>query len=395
MKSAIAALLVGIISNAQAAAPAVSNVRASQHPGTKKVDIYYDISDADGDLQTIAVQISADGGLTYNIPCVTLTGAVGAGVSVGTNKFIQWNAGVDWNGQFVASTKVRVTAYDGTTPPPPPGMAFIPAGPFQMGDSFNEVGAVALPVHNVQVDAFFIDKFEVTREIYENVRGWGAGNGYSINPGSSVATSHPLQNVTWYDAVKWCNARSEKEGFAPVYFTDAAQTVVYRTGNVDLSNAMVKWTASGYRLPTEAEWEKGARGGLLGMRYPWGNTIDGNQANYNVSGDPFDTSGNGTTPVGYYNGSQVPAGIDMANGYGLYDMAGNVYSWCWDWFDNTYYGSLTANNNPHGPATGTYRALRGGAYNNESTDLRCAKRTSGISPNSVSNQFSFRCAKGL
>ena len=88
-----------------------------------------------------------------------------------------------------------------------------------------------------------------------------------------------MQSISWFDSVKWCNARSEKEGKTSAYYTDAGQTNVYRTGNVNVDNAWVKWN-SGYRLPTEAEWEKAARGGLSGQRFPWGDQIEESLANY-------------------------------------------------------------------------------------------------------------------
>ena len=362
-----------------AAPPVVSNVRAAQIAGTKNVEILYDVSDADGDLQTIGVQVSGDAGQTYTLPATALSGQVGAGVSVGANRRIVWNAGVDWNGQYVALAKVRVTASDGTTPAPPPGMAYIPAGTFQMGDNFSEGGAEELPVHNVYVSAFFMDRFEVTKELWQSVQTWAQSHGYGINAGSYAGNGHPVQSISWYDAVKWCNARSEKEGLIPAYYTDNAQTIIYRTGNVDVTNAQVKWAANGYRLPTEAEWEKAARGGLLGSRYPWGNTINGSQANYYNSGDPFD---NTTTPVGFYNGTQ--------NGYGLYDMAGNVYEWCWDWYGNTYYGDATASNNPHGPSSGTTRVSRGGSWGYSTYYLQCALRGASV----AGDNSGFRCARG-
>ena len=258
------------------------------------------------------------------------------------------------------SAKVRVTAYDGSTPVAPAGMAYIPAGLFQMGDNFYEIGIDTLPVHVVQVDGFFMEKFEVTKELWQSVQAWSNVHSYSISVGSYFAAGHPVQSITWYEMVKWCNARSEKEGLTPCYYTDTAQTLIYKTGNVDVTNAMVKWTANGYRLPTEAEWEKAARGGVMGLRYPWGNTINGSQANYYSSGDPFDN--NRTTPVGYYNGAQTPAGVDMANGYGLYDMAGNVWEECWDRYGSSNYGDATANSNPHGPTTGSFRVIRGGSW---------------------------------
>jgi len=377
-------LAVLIAHASMAAPPVVSGVTASQRPGTKLVDIYYNLSDSDGDSQLVEVMVSGDGGLTYTIPCVTLSGAVGAGVSTGNGKHIVWNAGQDWAGNFVDSTKVRVTAHDGTTPPAPPGMVYIEPGPFQMGDNFVEGGTEERPVHNVQVDGFFMDKYEVYRELWEQVKSWGNANGYSISGGSFQGNQHPVQSLSWYNAVKWCNARSQLEGKTPCYYTDTALTTIYKTGDVAITSNMVKWDANGYRLPTEAEWEKAARDGMTGKRYPWGDSITGSNANYASSGDPFET---GSTPytstVGYY----------PANGYGLYDMAGNVVEWVWDFYNTTYYGSPDSLNNPRG-GTGTYRVMRGGAWNFSTNLLRCAYRDRNT-PTSAVNYIGFRCVRGL
>jgi formylglycine-generating enzyme required for sulfatase activity len=337
----------------------VSNVRASQRTGTKLVDIYYDVSDASGHAQTVQALISGDGGLTYRIPAVNLSGDVGSGVTPGSNRHIVWNAGLDWNGQYVNTARVRVIANDGTTPIPPLDMVYIPAGPFLMGTNPGEGYDNQRPVHTVQVNAFFMDKCEVSYARWTDVKTWAASHGYGFdNAGAGLASDHPAQTLSWYDAVKWCNARSEKEGLMPVYYTSATQAFVYRNGWIALSNTCVKWTANGYRLPTEAEWEKAARGGLSGKRYPWGDTIGGSNANYSGSGDPWSGSSPQTTPCGYYNGTQTPAGPDMANGYGLYDMAGNVWEWCWDWYDGMYYSLSEAADNPKGPSTGANRVLR-------------------------------------
>ena len=294
----------------------------------------------------------------------------------------------------MGSAKVRVTASDGTTPAPPPGMVYIPAGVFQMGDSFGEGNANELPVHNVTLSAFFMDRTEVAKELWQSVQSWSNAHGYSISAGSYFAAGHPVYFISWYDMVKWCNARSEKEGLTPCYYTDTVQTLVYRSDNIDVTNAMVKWTANGYRLPTEAEWEKAARGGAMGLRYPWGNAINGSQANYSGSGDPFENNNPATTPVGYFNGSQIPSGVDMANGYGLYDMAGNVFEWCWDWYGNTYYGDAIANSNPHGPTTGNYRVQRGGSWRDSTSNLRCSFRNV-VTAGNVNDHWGFRCVRGL
>ena len=377
-------LLLGLWSVASAAPPVVSNIRVSQRPGTKLVDIYYDVADADadGDLQLIQVAASADAGLTYALPCTTLTGAVGAGVALGTNRHIVWDAGADWNGNWVPQCRLRVTAHDGTTPPAPPGMAYIPPGPFQMGDNLDGT-TNAMPVHIVQVDGFFMDKNLVTKELWQSVQTWANNNGYSIGTGAWRDTSNPVNSVSWYDAVKWCNARSEHEGLTPCYYTDTAQTDIYTTGNTNIDNTMVKWTANGYRLPTEAEWEKAARGGATGQRYPWGNSITVSNANYYDSANPWQTdSGSRTSPVGSY----------PANSYGLYDMAGNLWEWNWDWYSDSYYGAPESLSNPYGPVSGSNRVRRGGAWYQDASYCRAAFRYS-YYPSEAHTDFGFRTVR--
>ncbi|MEI8078943.1 MAG: SUMF1/EgtB/PvdO family nonheme iron enzyme, partial [bacterium] len=154
----------------------------------------------------------------------------------------------------------------GITNSAPSGMALIPAGPFVMGDSLD--GSLnALPPHTNQVSAFYMDKYEVTKALWDEVYQWATNHGYTFNEALGKAPNHPAYSMTWYDAVKWCNARSEQQGRIPAYYINAAQTLVYRTGQADVQTNWVKWS-SGYRLPTEAEWEKAARGGASGHRFP-------------------------------------------------------------------------------------------------------------------------------
>ncbi|MDB4808999.1 formylglycine-generating enzyme family protein [Verrucomicrobiales bacterium] len=286
-------------------------------------------------------------------------------------------------------TNIPASAIVPADPPAPAGMVLIPAGDFQMGRQSGSGGADELPLHTVMVSAFYLDQFEVTKALWDEVKTYADAYGYTFSNSGSGVGDHPVNRVNWYDCVKWCNARSEKEGLAPVYYTDAGFTTVYKTG--EGAAPFANWAVNGYRLPTEAEWEKAARGTLVGNTFPWGNTIGGGDANYRGSGDLFE---DGTTPVGYYDGRQVPAGEDRANGYGLYDMAGNVYEWCWDYYDLDYYGSSPATDPRGGTSASGARVLRGGSWTYNADILRCAGRHSN-NPVFEILTFGFRSARGL
>jgi len=348
-----------------AADPVISNVRAAQREGTRLVDIDYDVTDPDSPTLQIAVEVSDNNGASYTVPAVSFTGDVGHGIRTGVGKRITWDAKADWPNQYSSKVRFRVLASDVWLPPR--GMVVIPAGVFTMGDD-----RVEGPVRPVDVSAFAIDRTEVTAALWNEVRTWALSRGYDLTPGGSWGNDHPIHTVNWFDVVKWCNARSEKEGLVPAYYLDEAKTQVYRAGD---KAPFVNWNA-GYRLPTEAEWEKAARGGAVGRLYPWADSddISDDRLNYN-----------------HRIGRTTPAGSYAANGFGLRDMAGNVWEWCWDWHAE-YPGGLVTD--PRGPASGSARLIRGGTWDTSAGYCRVANRYA-HTPASRHDSVGFRTALPL
>jgi len=311
----------------------------------------------------------------------------------GTNYTIQTVSSLPGGTNWVDYVQIPATASVNTNLlvafNPPAGMTLVPAGSFTMGDTLDGE-ADATPIQ-VYVSAFYMDTNLVSYSQWQSVYSYATNHGYGFdNPGSGKAGNHPVQMIDWFDAVKWCNARSQQAGLTPVYYTDAGMAQVYTNGQV---SPYVNWSANGYRLPTEAEWEKAARGGLSGQRFPWGDTISESQANYYGTnsftydlGPPgfnsnFDTGAEPyTSPVGCFGG----------NGYGLYDMAGNEFEWCWDWYGPAYAGGT----DPRGPTIGSLRIVRGGYWGVTAYYARCANRFF-ISPGTALTAIGFRCVSGL
>lgn len=244
-------------------------------------------------------------------------------------------------------------------------MALIPAGDFVKTD-YPDGSNFATNY----VSAFYMSRTPITKAQWDAVYTWAITNEYTDLPvGSGKGfdfVDHPVHSVNWYDAVKWCNARSEMEGRPPAYYTDGTHATVYRTGNLDLTNGCVAWTTNGYRLPTETEWEKAARGGLYAHRFPWGHTtnmISHAQANFfNYGAEDYQYGTTDYHPDYNTDGAPYtsPVGSFAPNGYGLYDMSGNVYGWCWDrYVAGSYY---VAGSDLRGPDTGSARVIRGGGW---------------------------------
>ena len=255
----------------------------------------------------------------------------------------------------------------------PDGMVLVPggtnAGPDQDFDPYS-----------LTVSAFYMDATEVSLNQWSGPYDWGTEHGYDFdNPGSSKpgGASLPVQMVSWYDCVKWCNARSQMEGRAPVYYVDGMFAEVYKTGRVD--TVSIDSTAAGYRLPTITEWQYAARGGAASLRFPWGNDIQHAQANYySDSSFGYDTSATRGYHPTYNDGTQpylAPVGTFAANGYGLSEMSGNVMEWGQNW----------------DPNDSAKRVVLGGSYLSFAPTCRIGVPPFSRYPEGVDNGTGFRC----
>ena len=235
-------------------------------------------------------------------------------------------------------------------------MVAIPAGEFMMGDDAGD--ADEKPAHKVTVGAFLMDVREVTQKSYENL--------IQKNPAKFTGPDRPVERVDWYHAVLYCNMRSLKEGLKACY---------------DPKTLACDFSANGYRLPTEAEWEYACRAGSAGR--------------YSFGGDPAQLKNNAWCKANSERKTH-PVGQKPPNAWGLYDMHGNVAEWCHDVYAADYYPKKEGDN-PRGPAAGDKRVLRGGGWNSgedgcrasarASENARCADSCFG------SDAFGFRCVR--
>jgi formylglycine-generating enzyme required for sulfatase activity len=262
----------------------------------------------------------------------------------------------------------------------PSGMVLIPGGTFQMGDVMGDKEQEDEKIHTVTLNSFYLAVKELTFEEYDRFcvasqrelppdEGWGRGQ-------------RPVIHVNWYDAIEYCNWRSQQEGLEEVYRIDKGNN------NHSIQDGS-KWSvwlnsnANGYRLPTEAEWEYAAR--ECGRIIRFGNGKDiANPKEINF--DPPVTS----LKESEYIGATLPTGSFKPNALGLFDMSGNVWEWCWDWYGD--YPS-SASINPLGSDNGNYRIIRGGAWYHDAIDARTVSRGKIGYPEVRNYVFGFRIAK--
>lgn len=307
-------------------------------------------------------------------------------------------------------------------------MLDVPAGWFEMGDPWDEGNYDEVPVHEVYLDAYRIGRYEVTNREFVDVLNWAHGQGYLTNTNGIIYAynqqvadtaassawsqitysggvfgvrsragndnrvfsmeNHPMVEVSWFGAVCYCNWLSERQGLLACYDT--------------MDFTRYEPVRNGYRLPTEAEWERAAAwDGDKHWRYgTTSNVIDRMSANYPdwEYMNPLElTSFPYTSPVGWYNGmnlAQVSTPgiltVNAASPVGAYDMTGNAGEWCHDWYNSSYYDGVTMTN-PLGPSTGTLRVLRGGSWDFLLLDSRSAYRNK-YGPDTRLDSLGFRVA---
>ena len=226
-------------------------------------------------------------------------------------------------------------------------------------------------------EGFYMQKTEVTQQQWVDV--------FGENPSFYVEMNRPVERITWFDACIYCNRLSVASGLTPSYYSDASYETIF-DGAISVTSGTVYWkqNVNGYRLPTEAEWEYACRAGTTAP-YNSGNL------NTDCSIDPV------LDPLGWYYGNSYTesgasthgVGLKEANNWDLYDMHGNVWEWCWDWYGDYPSGSVT---DPMGATSGSSRVLRGGAWNHGAKETRSANRNES-SPGLLSKSLGFRIVR--
>ena len=260
-------------------------------------------------------------------------------------------------------------------------MVRVGAGSFQMGQNGNGSSDNVTPVHTVTLTSFYIGKYEVTQAQYQTVMGTNPSDFTSGADAGETQNRRPVETVSWYDAVVFCNKLSMAEGLSPAYringSTDpAAWGTVPTSSDATWNAAVIVAGSNGYRLPTEAQWEYAAKGGPLASNPV--NIWAGVNVESALVGYAWYSSNSGS--------KTHEVGKKLPNELGIYDMSGNVYEWCWDWYGSY---SSDAQTDPVGASSGSYRVRRGGQWGHSATGVRSADR-SNSNPNYWYHGLGFR-----
>jgi formylglycine-generating enzyme required for sulfatase activity len=325
--------LIGNLSNL-CSAQSITNITASQ--SGKNIVMNYNLSGKEKiKAYEIKLYVSPDGGSTWQGPLTAVTGDVGKNQVAGYDKSITWDVLKEPGFSQLKGDKIQFkikALYQGKDEIE---MVWVEGGSFMMGSKDGETDES--PVHEVTLNGFYIGKYEVTQEQWEKIMGNNPGN-------FSGCPDCPVEQVSWNDVqdfIKKLNAQSRKK----------------------------------YRLPTEAEWEYAAKGGNKKSLYKY------------AGSDNIDE-------VAWYSENAtktIPVGTKKSNALGLYDMSGNVWEWCSDWYDKTYYQN-SAKSNPLGGLKGDFKLVRGGSFSNGTNFCRLAIRHFNISNNRINN-IGFRLAR--
>ena len=341
-----------------------------------------------GQYYQIQAQFSHAGGIYFP---KMVTGDYGDRVSGGEEKRFVWNPLLDnirtLEGEFKLSLQADLYGMINGTK----NMIWIEGGTYIFGDQFNEGNEDERPNCKLQINGFFMDDGEITFEEYDAFcmsikkpltkdENWGRGK-------------RPVINISWYDAIEYCNWRSTQDGLQLCYNINK---FVKDPNNFNNSDRLV-WSisfnvsANGYRLPTEAEWEFAARTRDQKIRFGNGrNKADPKEMNFMAT--PYiDAISNSGTP----RQQSVETAQFEPNKLALYDLSGNVQEWCWDWYDPIWYQSIQENNstnNPIGPNAGLYRTLRGGSWKSSALACRISARQP-MRADLFASDIGFRCVR--
>ena len=368
MKTKLFITVLILISATMLFSQTITGIKAEQN--NKEISISYNITGTkSGDKFDVKIYCSTDGGSNWGYPLKYISGDVGKNVSGGYNKKINWRVTDERDKLEGNKIRFKISAIQQNITPA--DMVFVKGGTFKMGS--NDGDSDEKPIHGVTVSDFYIGKYEVTNEefckflnaygsdkvksgtyagktmIYASKVSWGVyKSGNTWYPGSGYA-KHPVINVTWYGANEYC-----------------------------------KW--AGGRLPTEAEWEYAAGGG---QNSPLGKGVQGDVILQKWAGTNSESS---LGSYAWYDGNSGDkthqVGTKSPNSLGIYDMSGNVYEWCSDWYSSSYY-SNSPQYNPQGPSSGSRRVRRGGSWSSNANYCRVAFRYS-LNPANYSIDIGFR-----